>query len=126
MRDAKTTLTMLVRSGGAPGAPVPVAVEVSVVMACLSSGVRAGGGRGSSGGPAAVEEEGRSGHRGRGGSAEERDRLGDLLRLDEPADGRTGQQDGVEDFLLGDAVAACLVGELALDEGRPDVAGADG
>ena len=71
-------------------------------------------------------EQGGAGHRRRGRAAQEGHRVGDLLGLDEPLERGAGEQDGVEDLVLGDAVGARLVGELALDQRRADVAGADG
>src|SRR5690348_12738199 len=118
---------MLVRSGSVPDAPRPAVLVVSVLMTCLSWGelgwCRRDRATGSGGGPAAVQGERGPGHRGRGRAAQEDHRVGDLLGLDEPLQRGAGEEDGVEDLVLGDAVGARLVGELALDQRRTDVAG---
>ena len=57
------------------------------------------------------------------GPAEEGDHLGHLAGLDEPLDRCPGEQDVVDDLALGDAVRLGLIGDLALDERGPDVAG---
>ena len=77
-------------------------------------------------GPAAVDGQGGAGDRGGGVRAEEGGKGADLLGLDELLGRLRREHHLVDHLVLGDAARLRGIRDLLLDQGRQDVAGADG
>src|SRR5690606_10302637 len=88
---------------------------------------RTGGvlGGGSAGAPAAVERQGDAGDVAAVAGAQPQRGGGDLVRLQQPFHGGTGQQLGGQDVTGADAVRGGLVADLVLHQRGADVAGVD-
>src|SRR5690606_40113166 len=86
---------------------------------------RTGGvlGGGSAGAPAAVERQGDAGDVAAVAGAQPQRGGGDLVRLQQPFHGGTGQQHGGQDVTGADAVRGGLVADLVLHQSGADVAG---